>query len=551
MVDTGSGVTAFPCSACNNCGESYHTDSYFIEADSSTFKKLTCDSPCMRGRCSGSGSCQICRISMSYQEGSSWSAYEAIDLAYAGGPHDEPLLDSQTGDGLEPKHASHFAFPLTFGCQTSLTGLFRTQLADGIMGMDNANAAFWHQMYDKNAIPERKFSLCFNRQPIASKDGTMAGAVTLGGEDPRLHTSPMLFSDNTRNSGFYTVRLKKMYIREGGGESAYITDKDKIRPIDIDEATLNSGGVIVDSGTTDTYMVRHLAEPFKKLWEDVAGRKYTHDAITLTDDQLRSLPTVMFQLEGSRDGANDDMPASFDGTGLAEKLDPSNPRDVLIALPASHYMEFDSEKKKYISRLYLEEGSGSVLGANAMMGHDVLFDIDNNRIGWAESDCDYFSLIGVETPSMPKVDSEKLAEEGFEDVMPGEGDGTATGSEVSEKKPYIVEAENFVERVCPSTGCKAGIVFGLVAMFVVFVTYHRYRRSKYGIEAIPLESVDRDLQDGRYEDPPGTSGYHDSVRGGETELTATGLKYGGDSGAGVNGDDDDDYVEGHSEFSIT
>lgn len=67
IVDTGSGVTAFPCASCNNCGESYHTDGYFVEADSSTFQKLDCDSPCFRGRCSGSGSTQICRISMSYQ----------------------------------------------------------------------------------------------------------------------------------------------------------------------------------------------------------------------------------------------------------------------------------------------------------------------------------------------------------------------------------------------------------------------------------------------------------------------------------------------------
>ena len=104
-----------------------------------------------------------------------------MDQAYAGGPHDEPLNGGATpGDGLDPKHASSFAFPLTFGCQTSLTGLFRTQLADGIMGMDNTNAAFWKQMYDQNAVPEQKFSLCFNRQPVAERDGTMAGAVGAG-----------------------------------------------------------------------------------------------------------------------------------------------------------------------------------------------------------------------------------------------------------------------------------------------------------------------------------------------------------------------------------
>lgn len=151
-------------------------------------------------------------------------------------------------------------------CITFLTSnCFAGAVCHAHRGMDNADTAFWNQMHKQNAIPEAKFSLCFNRQPLASRDGTMAGAVTLGGQDARLHSSPMLYADNTRGYGFYTVRLKKMYMRAGGGESALIADDDVIKPIDIDEATLNTGGVIVDSGTTDTYMTRTLAQPFKKL----------------------------------------------------------------------------------------------------------------------------------------------------------------------------------------------------------------------------------------------------------------------------------------------
>ena len=29
-------------------------------------------------------------------------------------------------------------------------------------------------------------------------------------------------------------------------------------------------------------------------------------------------------------------------------------------------------------------GGGGVCGANTMMGHDVLFDVQANRMGWAE-----------------------------------------------------------------------------------------------------------------------------------------------------------------------
>jgi len=82
---------------------------------------------------------------MSYQEGSSWTAFEARDNCYVGGPHGMPLdLPGDANGGAAPKNdvdkngestadldpmlASTHAFPLVFGCQTKLTGLFKTQV---------------------------------------------------------------------------------------------------------------------------------------------------------------------------------------------------------------------------------------------------------------------------------------------------------------------------------------------------------------------------------------------------------------------------------------
>jgi hypothetical protein len=68
-----------------------------------------------------------------------------------------------------------------------------------------------------------------------------------------------------------------------------------------------------------------------------------------------------------------------------------------------------------VNRFYTDSPSGSVIGANAMMGHDVFFDLDNNRIGWAESTCDYHELVSnggfvdankeKSTPGMPAAPS--------------------------------------------------------------------------------------------------------------------------------------------------
>merc|ERR1712078_663655 len=56
-------------------------------------------------------------------------------------------------------------------------------------------------------------------------------------------------------------------------------------------------------------------------------------------------------------------------------------------------MEYNAEKGTYTSRFYPTERSGSVLGANAMMGHDVFFDMETKRVGWAESSCDYTQTV--------------------------------------------------------------------------------------------------------------------------------------------------------------
>lgn len=142
IVDTGSAVTAFPCSGCRNqCGKDYHIDQVFDESLSTSFQVLPCNK-CMRGRCtvvSGTPENNNCKIGMSYQEGSSWTAFEAKDYCYVGGPHGGPLdlvigaaeaedpakdvdENGESTADIDPELAAKHAFQLVFGCQTKLTG---------------------------------------------------------------------------------------------------------------------------------------------------------------------------------------------------------------------------------------------------------------------------------------------------------------------------------------------------------------------------------------------------------------------------------------------
>ncbi|KAL3674595.1 hypothetical protein V7S43_000539 [Phytophthora oleae] len=281
-------------------------------------------------------------------EGSMWQAVVVDELVWVGG-------FSTPSDEMEGVLKT-FGFRFPLGCQTKETGLFITQKENGIMGLGRHRSTVMSYMVNAGRVTQNLFTLCF------AEDG---GEVVFGGVDYSHHTSDVGYTPLLNdNSAYYPVHVKD--IRMNGVS------------LGIDAGTINSGrGVIVDSGTTDTFFDAKGSRNFMKAFRDAAGQEYSEKRMKLTDDELAALPTISIILSGMKG----------DGTD-----------DVQLDIPGSQYLTPSDNDGTYYGNFHFSERSGGVLGASTMVGFDVIFDMENQRVGFAESDCGK-SYTNSSTPS--------------------------------------------------------------------------------------------------------------------------------------------------------
>ncbi|OMJ77407.1 hypothetical protein SteCoe_23008 [Stentor coeruleus] len=356
IIDTGSRLTAFPCIGCTDCG--HHMDKYFDFNNSSTSRIIKCNEGIKCSECTN----DTCEYSQRYAEGSSISGI---------------LIEDYLLFGDDFSHA-HRVLGI-FGCHYQETHLFRTQKADGIIGLGYSNTipTIVDLLYKDHDIDTNLFSICF-----AAKDGFM----TIGGYNMSVHEEELRWT-KVYDHNFYAVKGKGLII---GGNDTGVTESDFTK--------FYATGTIIDSGTSFTYMStnvymslfenieKYCNLPGKCLGEHVDVYGETHTCYNYNSKNFTSIQEF------------------FDSFPVVSIL----MDEVYIDwMPERYLYAWPESKNHFCVGVYSNGGAGNVLGGNFMRGMDVVFDRGEDRVGFAKSLCDSSFIMNNKTKPTHNETEEK------------------------------------------------------------------------------------------------------------------------------------------------
>jgi hypothetical protein len=328
IVDTGSDLMWTQCLPCDSCYP--QNDPLFNPAASSTYKLATCASALCQAlpstACTNAGDCEY---GYGYGDGSVTEGLFASDtLSFAGSAGNVP----------------NFAF----GCGLANEGNFGA--ADGIVGLGQGPVSLVSQMRNSNL--DAIFSYC-----LVGIDSTRTSPLLLGNANAAgVAYTPIV--SNPVNPTFYYAGVTGVSVN--GVPVNYPANSFNI-------LANGNGGLIIDSGTTITYLVQAAYTPILQAIQNtvnypkVDGSAIGLDMCFSTKGVANPVyPTVTFHFAG---GAN------------------------FILAPENNFLLLDPTADTTCLAMAGIDGF-SILGNVQQQDHMMVFDVAAKRIGFKSVACD-------------------------------------------------------------------------------------------------------------------------------------------------------------------
>ncbi|KAL7148786.1 hypothetical protein ABFS83_06G202900 [Erythranthe nasuta] len=344
QVDTGSDILWVNCQNCERCPTksdlNIHLRQYDLTA-SSTGKLITCnedfcDAAVDYGQNSNCKAGKNCEYSITYGDGSITEGYFI---------RDNFRLDQVTGN----LQTSTMNGSIGFGCSAKQSGELgsSSEAVDGIIGFGQSNASILSQLALSGKV-KKIFSHCL--------DGNNGGGIFAIGDvvEPKVNRTPLV-----PNQQHYNVNLKAI---EVDGQFLNL-------PTDIFD-TRSSRGTIIDSGTTLAYLPSVV---YQQLFDKMMAKQPNSETHTV-ENQFKCL-----YYKGNIDDGFPVVNFHFENSLVL----PVAPHDYLFPINNNEYCIGWQN-----SALQTRDGRQiTLLGDIVLTDKLVLYDLENQTIGWTQYNC--------------------------------------------------------------------------------------------------------------------------------------------------------------------
>ncbi|XP_068657786.1 aspartic proteinase 36 [Aristolochia californica] len=341
QVDTGSDILWVNCIQCKRCPKKSDLGvelTLYDPNDSKSGKLVTCDQPFCSSQYDNLPNCTpdvLCQYSVQYGDGSSTAGYYVKDV----------LHYNQASGNLQTREANA---SIIFGCGAQQSGDLGTsgEAVDGILGFGQSNSSMISQLASVGKV-KKVFAHCL--------DSVNGGGIFAIGNivRPKVKTTPMV-----PNQQHYNVNMKAIEV--GGTVLRFPTDVFD---------TGDWSGTIIDSGTTLAYLPETVFTP---LINAIMSYQPAINVHTVQEFQC-------FKFTGSVDDGFPSITLHFDG-------DLS-----LTVYPREYFFQIGDDAwciGWQNSGMQSKDGKDvTLLGDLVLSNKLVVYDLENQTIGWTEYNC--------------------------------------------------------------------------------------------------------------------------------------------------------------------
>ncbi|XP_062223433.1 aspartic proteinase nepenthesin-2-like [Phragmites australis] len=344
IMDTGSDLNWLQCAPCLDCFE--QRGPVFDPAASSSYQNVPCGDP----RCDLVVPPEPPRTCRRPRDDRCPYYYWYGDQSNTTG---DLALESFTVNLTAPG-SSRRVDGVVFGCGHWNRGLFHG--AAGLLGLGRGPLSFVSQL---RAVYGHVFSYCLvdHGSDVASKIVFGEDAALLA--HPQLNYTAFAPSASTSADTFYYIKLKAVLV---GGELLNITSDTW------DVANDGSGGTIIDSGTTLSYFAEPAYQVIRQAFIDRMSKSYPlipdfpvlNPCYNVSGVEKPEVPEFSLLFA---DGAVWDFPAD------------------------NYFIRLDPDGIMCLAVLGTPRSAMSIIGNFQQQNFHVMYDLQNNRLGFAPRRC--------------------------------------------------------------------------------------------------------------------------------------------------------------------